>query len=171
MAYEMGFEPGPLSLIVNATQNELATVGSLTFSGLPVVRTVRFGGSHSYQLRKRFKKTKGAYGVFAGAAMGMFTVLGERDWIRDESVDRIADYFEVGFLPVQGFNIRGVYESYWPDRAVPQANNNQRRITLGAEPFLTQFLQVGLYFRLNEWIPQNPEKNQDEVVGRLHVFF
>jgi hypothetical protein len=30
---------------------------------------------------------------------------------------------------------------------------------------------VGLYYRKNDWIPQNPEKNQDEVVGRLHVFF
>lgn len=171
LAYELGFEPGPLSLVVNATQNEVATVGSLVFQNLPVARTVRVGGSHSYQLRKAYKSKKGSYGVFGGLAFGMFTVLGERDWTRDEGIDKIEDYAEIAILPMQGLNFRLVYESLWPDRNIPQAKNNQRRITFGAEPFVTQYLQVGLYYRKNDWIPQNPEKNQDEVVGRLHVFF
>lgn len=178
MAYEMGFEPGPLSLIVNATQNELATVGSLVFQGWPVLRTVRFGGSHSLQLRKHKKDKKGSYGVFGGAAIGMFTFLGERDWTKDEgatltaeSIKKIEDYFELAFLPMQGLNFRFVYESLWPNTMVPQAQNGRRRITVGAEPFLTQFLQVGLYYRQNDWIPQATSGNQDEIVGRLHVFF
>jgi hypothetical protein len=42
---------------------------------------------------------------------------------------------------------------------------------VGAEPFVAQFLQLGLYYRQNDWIPQAMGANQDEIVGRLHVFF
>ena len=45
------------------------------------------------------------------------------------------------------------------------------RTVAGFEPFLTQYLQLGLYYRKNDWIPQNLAANQDEIFGRLHVFF
>jgi hypothetical protein len=171
LAYEMGYEPGPLSLTANVTETELATVGSLVFNRMPVIRAFRFGGSYSYQLKKKMKDKKGSYGVFGSASLGMLTFLGERDWTKDDGIDKIEDYLEMDFLPAQGWNFKAVLESLWPDTRIPRGQINQTRLTVGAEPFVTQFLQIGLYYRLNEWIPQNTPKNQDQIVGRLHVFF
>jgi hypothetical protein len=117
------------------------------------------------------KDKKGSYGVFGSASLGKLTFLGERDWTKDDGIHKIEDYLEMDFLPAQGWNFKAVFESLWPDTRIPRDQINQTRVTLGAEPFVTQFLQVGLYYRLNEWIPQNAPKNQDQIVGRLHVFF
>jgi hypothetical protein len=171
LGYEVGFEPGPLSLVANVGSENASGVGSLTFKDLPVLRTVRLGGSYGTPFRKREREKTNSYGVFGGFAMGMFTVLGERDWTKKDSVNAISDYLEVDFLPFQGLNFKAVYEYLWPDKSIPFANNGKRRVTVGAEPFVTQFLQLGLYYRLQEWIPQSGAENQDQIIGRLHVFF
>jgi hypothetical protein len=175
LGYEVGFEPGPLSLIVNLGPENLSGVGSVILKGMPVLRTLRLGGSYGTPVRKRAREGNNTYGVFGGFAMGMFTVLAERDWTKKRSptdtLSAISDYVELDVLPMRGLNFKFVYEYLWPDRDVPVANNGRRRITAGAEPFLTQFLQVGLYYRQNDWIPQTATGNQDEIVGRLHVFF
>ena len=171
LGYEIGTEPGPVSLVANVTNDQLSTVGSIVFQKTPIVRTFRVGGSYGTGIKKKDRGNNQTYGVFGGFAVGMFTLLGEQDWIKNDPVKSIADYVELDFLPTQGFNFKFVYEYLWPDQAIPKANNGRSRLVLGAEPFLTQFLQVGLYYRKNEWIPQNLAKNQDEVFGRLHVFF
>jgi hypothetical protein len=171
LGYEAGIEPGPFSLVANVTNDQLSGVGSVIIRNTPVIRTFRLGGSYGTGIRKKDRGKKQTYGVFGGFALGMFTVLAERDWIKDDPVRSIADYAELDFLPMQGLNFKFVYEYLWPDRDVPVATNGRRRVSLGAEPFLTQFLQVGIYYRRNDWIPQNLAKNQDEIFGRLHVFF
>jgi hypothetical protein len=177
LGYEVGVEPGPLSLIANVTAGTkdepglLSSVGSLVFSNMPVVRTFRLGGSYSMSLKEKTRKANGSYGAFGGASFGMFTVLAQRDYTKKDSVKMVEDYVEADFLPVQGFNVKGVYETYWPNRDIPAANNLQRRITVGIEPFVTQFLQLGLYYRMNDWIPQTTMGNQDNIIGRVHVFF
>ncbi|MEO6096060.1 MAG: hypothetical protein ABIW76_10335 [Fibrobacteria bacterium] len=171
LAYEMGFEPGPLSLVSSITQTKWMSVGSFVFREVPVLRTVRLGGSYSKELTKEFKETKGSYGVFAGTTLGMFTILGERDYTKDEGIDKVEDYTEVDFLPMQGLNFKVTYESFWRNTAIPQAQSNQTRVVVGVEPFIMQFLQVGLYYRKNDWIPQSTADNQNQIVGRLHVFF
>ena len=177
LAYEFGIEPGPLSLVSNITQTQWVSVGSLVFKDIPVIRTVRVGGSYSRELKKWPTDKKGSYGVFAGTTLGMFTFLGERDYTKvrgvnkEDEINKIEDYFEVDFLPMQGLNFKATYESLWPDKKIAQAKNNQTRLTLGVEPFVVQYLQVGLYYRKNDWIPQSTSFNQDQIVGRLHVFF
>jgi hypothetical protein len=42
---------------------------------------------------------------------------------------------------------------------------------VGLEPFITQFLQVRLFYRLNDSIPQRPEEGADEVRLEMHLFF
>lgn len=170
VGYELGFEPGPLSLVANLTPEYLSTVGSLVFKDMPVVRNFRLGGSYGSNIKKKLRDKEKTQGVFGAFSLGMFSVLGERDWITSDTIKSIADYGELDFLPMQGLNFKFVYEYYWPNRNIPMANNGRRRVTAGVEPFITQFLQVGLYYKLNEWIPQG-DGNQDEIVGRLHVFF
>lgn len=172
MSYEVGVEPGPLSLIVNANDNLISSVGSLIFSDLPAaLRTFRIGGSYSLPVKEKDRRNKnGSMGVFGGFAMGMFTVFGEHDIIQKDSVDKIADYAEVDFLPMRGLNFKGVMEWMTPDKRA-QGHNGRRRITLGVEPYPVQFVQLGLYYRINDFEPQVGPDNQDQIVGRVQVYF
>lgn len=171
VGYEAGWEPGPFSLVANLGSENFSSVGSVIFNGLPVIRSIRLGGTYGSPVRKKERRNNSTYGVFGGLTFGMFTLLGERDWTERDSVQSIADYFEIDFLPARGLNFKFVYEYLWPNRDIPRAQNGRDRITLGAEPFVTQFFQIGLYYRANRWIPQALEANQDEWIGRLHVFF
>lgn len=171
LGYEIGYEPGPLSLVANVTSDQFSSVGSAVFRDLPVVRTVRVGASYGDGIRKAERGKKTTYGAFGGFALGMFTFLGEQDWILKDSVHAIADYVEMDVLPAQGFNVKFAYEYFWPDTRLARSQNGRIRQIVGLEPFLTPFLQVGLYYRKNDWIPGALAENQDEVYGRLHVFF
>ncbi len=172
LGYEMGFEPGPLSLVVNVTPTRLSSVGSLVFNNMPVVRTFRVGGSYGTKLKKAERDKDNTKGAFAGFSLGMFTVLAERDFSRKEdSVDKVADFAEIDFLPTQGLNFKTTYEYLWPDKKIPMARSGMRRLVFGVESFVTQFLQLGLYYRKNDALPQMDTPNQDEIVGRLHAFF
>jgi hypothetical protein len=171
LGYEVGYEPGPFSLVANVTADQFSSVGSVALRNPPLVRTLRFGGSYGGGIRKADRGKKRTYGAFGGFAFGMFTFLGERDWIREDTLHAVADYAEMDFLPLQGLNFKLVAEYLWPDTDIARAQNGRMRTIIGAEPFLTQFLQLGLYYRKNDWIPQNLAANQDEIYGRLHVFF
>lgn len=171
LGYEAGWEPGPFSFVANLTGDNVSAVGSVVLQRTPIVRTVRLGGSYGGGIRKADRGKKQVYGAFGGFALGMFTVLAERDYIQDDTLHSVADYAELDFLPVQGANFKLTGEFLWPDTRVPRAQNGRVRTAIGFEPFLTQFLQLGLYYRRNEWIPQNLAANQDEIFGRLHVFF
>jgi hypothetical protein len=171
LGYEVGYEPGPFSLVANVTSDNFSTVGSLVLRNPPLVRTLRVGGSYGGGIRKAERGKRQAYGAFAGFAFGMFTFLGERDYIQEDTLHAVADYAEVDFLPVQGGNVKLTLEYLWPDTRVARAQNGRVRTAVGLEPFLTSFLQLGLYYRKNDWVPQNLAGNQDEVYGRLHVFF
>lgn len=172
LGYEIGWEPGPLSLVTNITGENLSAVGSLVLRNTPIIRTLRVGGSYGGGIRKADRGKNQVYGGFGGFALGMFTFLGERDYIQQDTLHSVADYYEVDFLPVKGGNIKFTYEYFWPDTKVDKARNVRTRTAIGVEPFLTSFMQVGLYYRKNEWIPQSVGiANQDEIYGRLHVFF
>lgn len=172
LGYELGWEPGPISLVANVTGENFSTVGSLIFRNMPVLRTVRVGGTYGGGIKKADRGKNQSYGAFGGFALGMFTFLAERDYIQRDTLNAVADYYELDFLPVQGGNFKFTYEYFWPDTKIPKAQNGRARTAVGFEPFLTSFLQVGLYYRKNEWIPQSVGiANQDEIYGRLHVFF
>jgi hypothetical protein len=171
LGYEIGYEPGPLSLVANLTADQFSSVGSVVLRNTPVVRSLRLGGSYGGAIRKAERGKRRTYGAFGGFALGMFTVLGERDWIRQDSIYSVADYLELDFLPAKGLNFKVAGEYLWPDTRIAKAQNGRVRTVFGAEPFLTSFLQIGVYYRKNDWIPQNLAANQDELYGRLHVFF
>jgi hypothetical protein len=171
LSYEVGWEPGPVSLVVNANDNLISSVGYVVFKDLPMaLRSFRLGGQYSLPVKTVARRNNRGMGVFGMATMGMFSILAERDLTQKDSVNSIEDYVEIDFLPMQGLNFKGVIEWMTPDTRAKE-HNGRRRITLGAEPFVTQFLQLGLYYRINDFVPQAGVENQDQVVGRVHVFF
>jgi hypothetical protein len=159
---EIGLTPGPWLAVANLTDNRLTLLGSLTR------RRVRIGGSFGRSTRAgdRF-----AVGGFGGTTFGPVTLLSEIDFIREGDIDRLAFLAEANCLVRPGLNARFTYEFFDRNRDVANEHDGQERFTLGVEPFLTPFLQVGLYYRINGFIPQNAPLNQDEVTARAHFFF
>ncbi len=160
---EVGFEPGPYSLVANVTQNKMSIVGSTVY------RRLRVGGSFATNLRGADAQT---FGVFGGANVGRFTLLGEVDVIQqDETPDRLAVLGELNYLITRGFNLKVTYEFFDRNRDVPNARDGQERFTFGIEPFITQFMQVGVYYRMNRFVPQNVRLNRDQLLLQFHAFF
>jgi hypothetical protein len=167
LAGEVGLEPGPVSVIANVTNSNFSTVGSVVF------RKFRVGGSYA-------KTTEGtefqAYGPFAGVNFGKWTMLAEVDFIKEpltdtSDVNRVAHFYEVNFLPVQGLNLKTTYEYFDNNTKIGNVRDGQDRMTFGAEFFPIQHLQVGAYYRVNRGNPKNDLNNQDMLITRAHVFF
>lgn len=159
---EVGVEPGPFSLVANVTDNQLSLVGSTVF------RRVRVGGSFGRNIRQRGDYVLGA---FAGVNFGRFTLLGEGDFIHRNDIDRFAGIAELNLLIRQGFNFKATYEFFDRNTDVSNDRDGQDRFTFGVEPFITQFLQLGIFYRINRFIPQNARQNQDQLTLQFHVFF
>ena len=159
---ELGLEPGPLSLVGNVTNTRASVVGSVVY------RQWRLGGSWARETTRSKSKSVGAFG---GATVGRLTLLGEADVITEGDTEKLAVMVEMSFLVLKGLNFKTVYEFFDRNRDVPNENDRQTRLTLGVEPFVTQFLQVGLFYRINNFIPQNLSENQDQLVLQFHMFF
>lgn len=166
LAGEIGFEPGPFSVVGNLTNTRFSSIGSVTY------RNFRVGGSYA-------QNTEGgkfsSYGPFIGANYGRFTIMTEFDVIEkasgDSTIKSAAQFYELNFVPMQGTNLKTTYEYFDRNTKVANSRDGQSRMTFGAEVFPIQYLQVGLYYRVNQFIPQNDGGNQDVLIGRAHVFF
>jgi hypothetical protein len=166
LAGEIGIEPGPVSVIANLTNTHFSSVGSVVF------RNFRVGGSYGAATEGSQFTT---YGPFVGASYGPFTAMAEVDFIEqasaDTSIKKVAQFYELNVVPLQGVNIKTTYEYFDRNTKIANRRDGQARMTFGAEVFPIQYLQVGLYYRLNQFIPQNDGANQDVIIGRAHVFF
>ena len=159
---EVGLEPGPISLMMNVTDTQLSAVGSVVF------RRFRVGSSYGRSTQRSKEHTWGAFG---GANFGRFTLLGEIDFITEADIDRFASLAELNVLITRGFNLKATYEFFDRNTDVSNDRDGQERITLGIEPFLIQYLQIGLFYRINRFVPQALTENQDELRLQFHGFF
>jgi len=159
---EVGFEPGPLSLVANFTDDQLS------FTGSTVHRRFRVGASYG---RSRGEGGDSVWGAFVGFNFGRFTLLAEGNLISEGEIDRFAALAEMNVLIRRGLNLKLTYEFFDRNRDVSNDRDGQDRITIGLEPFVTQFLQVRVSYQLNRFIPQNPVENQDRLTVQLHTFF
>jgi hypothetical protein len=163
LAAEIGFEPGPLSVIANLTNDHFSTVGYFNH------RRFRVGGSYATSTRDGVRAIESVYGPFMGFNFGRFTTLHEMDFINrasgDSTILQIANFHEVNFVPMQGVNLKTTYEYFDRNTKIANRRDGQERWTFGAEAFPIQFLQLGLYYRLNRFIPQAAEANRDVIIG------
>lgn len=183
-SFEIGIEPGPISSITNFTPSSVSTVNSYTGVNW------RSGFSLAYDtkgIRLLPKdKTTWIYGVFGGYHIGPFDFLAEIDFKDEQSnpADSLAkkafgyvkadtwfSYFSIDYLPVKGFNMKLVYEAIHPNVDIDMKKNLRERVTFGVEPFISRYLQLGLFYQFNHWVPQNAEANQDKIIMRVHTAF
>jgi len=180
---EIGIEPGPWSLIVNLTDKRLSSIATVIF------RHFRFGGSFGRATEGHGGDLLGSdytWGVFSGANFGRFTLLGEFDvstrkntTFKNEPItDRVSTFLEANVLLVTGVNFRIMSEFFDKNsklfgnaHGVNYSNAGQVRNTVGIECFLTPFVQLGLFYRANQGVPDNGAFNQDEIQIRTLGFF
>lgn len=175
---EFGIERGPLTFSVAVTNgtaggSEDNLFKQITLRGEAVFRRWRAGWSFSYNDTDAARRIM--YGPFAGLSFGRFTLLGEVDVIEDRdaasgnTVTQVAVFSALNVLIVRGVNFKLSYE--YLDSDVDVDNNARTRLVIGLEPFVTQFFQLRMFYRLNDSIPQRPGERADEVRLEIHLFY
>lgn len=190
IGYEIGIEPGPLSLslaVTNGTQgsSENNIEKQISFVGSTVFRHFRVGGSFAWNklpgtITDQATKMMGA---FAGSNFGRLSWMGEVDLMKlQKDVEDEADVFtrenwgdqlllhsSLNLLVCRGLNLRLAYDYY--DPRFKWEEDERIRVTFGVEYFPIQFLQVTAAYNLLESVPQKPRENEDRLKVELHLFF
>jgi hypothetical protein len=177
LGVEFGYEPKNWTFVASFTNG---TAGSLdNNTSKQVVGTAAFvqsafriGVSGSYNSGDEGKKNSGA--VWGGFRLGPAVLLGELDFIHEEldsstKRDQFVAYAELDYLITQGWNIKAVYEYFDPETSIDE--NQRDRVIIGVQPFIVPFVQLGVYYRFNQSIPQNELQNADELTFQLHLYF
>ena len=174
---EIGYEPRNWSFVGSFTNGTAGSLDNNTSkqvvaSAAYVRNAFRIGASGSYNSGEAGNKNSAA--VWGGFRLGRAVLLGEVDFIHDElsSVsqrDQLVTYAELDYLITEGWNVKAAYEYFDPDTDVDE--NQRDRVLIGIEPFIVPFVQLGLYYRFNQSIPQNKLQNADELTFRLHLYF
>jgi hypothetical protein len=113
-------------------------------------------------------------GLFGAFRLGTVTLLGEIDYIDDDSIGTegrklMASLVEADWKLSQGHNIKLTYEWLEPDDDVDE--DEQTRTSLVYEWSPIQFIQLRSGVRLYDGIPQNDLQNRTQAFIQLHGFF
>ncbi len=180
LGVEVGAEPGPFAVSVavsNGTQGaaEDNQAKQVSATAAAFGRRGRVAGrvGGSFSRNEGPDATRRVFGPFAGISFyDRLALLGEVDWIKDEQEPRDRDQFsafvEGDLLLSKGLNLKVTYGFFDPDQDIGE--NARTRVRIGLEPFLTQFLQVSVFYAIRDDIPQGLN-NADELTAQLHVFF
>jgi hypothetical protein len=179
---EVGLAPGNAFLSVAVTNGtgvsrgqrigkQVSLNGYYLFSDVPVVRNVWVGGSFAYNSLKGKDRT--LYGFHAGLNLWRLTMLGEIDFIEDEQLPQRASQFggygEINWLVCDWMNAKFAYDYFDPSRQ--RGDQALTRYSFGVEPFLSKFLQLRLFYRVYNGVPEKPQDNFDQLITEMHVFF
>lgn len=178
---ELGFEPGPFSIVASVTNGSSGTVENddgkqVTGSAAWVSRRVRLGASASHKSQSG-QSNIDVFGGFGGLSVGPFSFLGEVDLIRGASsegpdVDQLAVFGEGDVLLTQGVNAKVTYGYH--DRNVDRADDARTRARFGLEVFPIPYFQLSGFYVLRDDIPETEPLSlpqDDQIVVELHLFF
>ena len=113
-------------------------------------------------------------GVFGAFNLGPVTLLGEVDYIDDDSIgvdgtQLMATLAEADWKVAQGHNVKLTYEWLEPNDDVDE--DEQTRASLLYEWSPIQFVQIRAGVRVYDGIPQNDNQNRKQAFIQLHGFF
>lgn len=190
---EIGFSPGPLTLLLAVTDGagadrDVRVTGTayLVFDEVPLVRTLLAGSSFS-RIGPPGSETQ-VFGFFAGTHLGPFVVLGEADFRSDKNastlgrrVGQFLAYGEANYLLFDWLNVKAAVDYADSDGQISRtadgitvldtANDAENRVSVGLEPFLNRFFQPRLFYRINNGVRSQPTHNQNVLLLEAHVFF
>ncbi len=177
LGVEVGYQPKHWSFVGSVTNGTAGTLDNNTSkqfvgSASYVQDAFRLGISGSNNSGEGGSQNSAA--VWGGFRLGPAVLLGEIDFIRNdlddaEKVDQLVTYAEIDYLITQGWNIKAAYEYFDPNTDIDE--NQRDRVVIGLEPFIVPFVQLGIYYRFNQSIPQNELQNADELYVGLHIYF
>jgi hypothetical protein len=186
-AFEIGWEPGPVSFAAAASQGivddrDVQGTGTLSalFTDVPVVRSVLIGTSGTYAGTS--DGNNAWVGAFTGFNLGRFTYLGEVDWGFFDFIDpntgqrvepgAFITYSEGNYLLFDWLNMKVAFDYADYDGTLPrQGSDAENRVSVGFEPFLARFLQTRFFYRCSNGIETNATHNQDLWIFEVHTFF
>jgi hypothetical protein len=181
LGVEVGMEPGPLSVFVAVSNGSYGPVENdsekqVTTSAAYINRHFRIGGSYSHN-SDAVSRTNTA-GGFGGFNVGPLSVLGEVDYIFDdtrgvdeaamEPPDQFVAYVEGNLMAVRGLNAKVTYGYHDPNRAIVE--DQRIRMRFGLEWFPVSFVQVSGFYTMLDDIPQ-VTTDIDRVSLELHLHF
>ena len=190
---EIGFSPGPLTLLLAVTDGagadrDVRVTGTayLVCDEVPLVRTLLAGSSFS-RIGPPGSETQ-VFGFFAGTHLGPFVVLGEADFRSDKNastlgrrVGQFLAYGEANYLLFDWLNVKAAVDYADSDGQISRtadgitvldtANDAENRVSVGLEPFLNRFFQPRLFYRINNGVRSQPTHNQNVLLLEAHVFF
>ncbi|HEV7605712.1 MAG TPA: hypothetical protein VGO61_00100 [Steroidobacteraceae bacterium] len=113
-------------------------------------------------------------GVFGAFRTGPVTLLGEVDYIDDDSIGLdgrklMASLAEADWKIRQGHNLKLTFEWFEPNRDVDEDEQTRTSVLYEWSPI--QFMQLRGGVRLYDGIPQNDNQNRTQAFLQLHGFF
>ncbi len=171
---ELGFEPGPLVWFVSVTNGSVGAVENDSEKQISsrvayVNEDFRIGVSASHNGGFSERNVFGGYGGFR---VGPLALVGEVDYIFDESTtgdtDQLAAFGSINFLATKGVNAKLTYGYLDPNTDIPE--NERTRLRVGVEYFPQPFWSVSGFLTVLEDIPQS-RTDRDQLSLELHVFF
>ncbi len=129
------------------------------------------GGSAAYETPG--SNEFGAYTVYAGLGLGNWQWLAQGAFVDTEITgDKNRSwmgYGEANYLLFGWLNAKFVFD--WLDPDDGQGDDVQNRLSFGLEPFLDQFLQVRLFYRVLNGPENQANLNRDTLTLEAHLFF
>ena len=115
----------------------------------------------------------GEYTGYAGFSVGPLSVLGQGVLV-DSDVNGASNkqwiaYGEANWLLFGWMNTKVAFD--WTDPSDSTSSDTRNRFSIGLEPFLDQFLQLRLFYRVYNGPKNNLQANRDELLIEAHVLF
>jgi hypothetical protein len=115
----------------------------------------------------------GAYTAVGGFSVGPLALLGQGAYVDSESgttdTKQWIGYGEANWLLFDWVNAKVAFDWSDPDDGTDEDERN--RVSVGFEPFLDQFLQLRVFYRVLNGPRNELNRNRDELTLEAHVLF
>ncbi len=176
---EIGRSGGGLSWFVSVSENTedndadqlLTASASYMWTDSGPFKSIMIGGSAAHDAPG--DSEVGSYTAFGGFALGPLSVLAQAVLLDTEvasvSNQAWAIYGEANWLVANWINAKIAFDWFDPDDEVSEDHRN--RVSIGLEPFLDEYLQLRLFYRVFNGPENQLDKNRDELTLEAHLFF
>jgi len=155
----------------NDTDPLLVGNGFYMWTGAGPFTSLMLGGSAAWE--SPGDDEFGAFTAYGGLSLGPLVLLGQGVFLDTEvdgnSTDSWIVYGEANYLMFGWLNAKFAFD--WADPDTDVSDNNRNRFSFGFEPFLDQFLQLRLFYRVENGPEDVPNLNRDTLTLEAHLFF